>query len=83
MKRPDGCVVSPDGSAEIKAGKKPRGLLFSREGDRLYVSNGGGDYVSIVDPTKNIAFGKTPAGRDPRAMILTPDGKYLVISNVS
>ena len=32
--------------------------LLSRDWDRLSVSNGGEDYVSMVDPLKNIAAAK-------------------------
>jgi YVTN family beta-propeller protein len=68
---------------EIKVGKEPRRLLFSKDETKLYVSNGEERYVSVVDCKTNQEISRIRAGRDPRSMVLSPEGKFLAIGNVS
>jgi YVTN family beta-propeller protein len=62
---------SGDIAATIMVGKRPRGIVTSRSGDRLkvYVANAGSNSISVIDPTINkvekeipIRFGREPVG---------------------
>ena len=56
---------------------------MSPDGSRLYVTNGEERFLSVIDPKTNAVIDKVKTGRDDRAMAFTPDGKYLIVGNVS
>ncbi len=89
----DGVVASIDPSTgkvkEIKTGMQPTGLLLNKDQGRLYVSNSGGDTVSIIDTatdqviktilTRPAALHGLP-GCTPEGLTLSPDEKTLYVA---
>lgn len=67
-------------TAVIKGFKSPVDIAFSPDGSRAYVSNEGGNTVSVVDTgTKTIVA--TISGFDhPTALAITPDGSRLYVA---
>ena len=68
-------------SAEIKSipcGSKPQGLAFSPDGKTLYVANGGGQTVAIIDTEKREKVGEIPTGDGPIRIAVTRDSKYII-----
>jgi YVTN family beta-propeller protein len=61
---------------------RPMGLALSRDGKTLYVSNGRGGTVSIVDTAKRRVVGTIAAvGARPWGLALSADGKTLYSAN--
>lgn len=57
----------------------PVAVLPSPNGRTLYIVLAGSDLVELVDvtePTQPRLLGFLPAGRNPRGMVLSPDGRY-------
>lgn len=62
----------------IPTGPGPQGCVFSHDGKLLYVTNGRGSSIAIVDTAKKERIGEIPTGKTPVRIALTPDGKTLV-----
>ena len=67
----------------IKVGASPSGLAINPTGTRLYVSNGGSNTVSVVDPTTNLEITKVTVGLQPSGLAVSPDGTRLYALNRS
>lgn len=62
----------------IPTGGHPQGGVFSKDGSRLYVTNGDGDRISVIDVAGQKLISNIPTGRSPGRIALTPDGRTLV-----
>jgi YVTN family beta-propeller protein len=65
----------------LPAGSRPMGVRVSPDGHRVYVSNGRGGTVSIIDSHSYAVVGSISVGTRPWGMALSPDGKYLFTAN--
>ena len=50
-------------------------------GRRIYVSNGRGGTVSVIDPATDSIIGTVKVGTRPWGIALTPDGRKLYTAN--
>lgn len=77
--------VIDSGSFVVKrtfaVGRRPRGLLFSKDGKTLFVCASDSDAVQIVDPATGRKLHDLPSGEDPEQFALAPDGHTLYIAN--
>jgi YVTN family beta-propeller protein len=62
----------------IPALGRPQGGVLAPDGGRLYIVNGTGDAITIIDPRTQTAVGTIPTGKGPGRIAITPDGKTLV-----
>jgi len=62
-------------------GKIPFGLAISPDQKRLYVCESGINAIAVVDIGSFNLLGHIPVGWFPAKMEVTPDGKYLIVSN--
>ncbi len=87
-------VLDADSGARVAqwpAGLHPNELLLSRDGTRLFVSNGGLNTVTELDtrdgrPVETLvsAFAAgDPPGSTPDSLSLSPDGRTLFVANAS
>ncbi|MGI9089695.1 MAG: beta-propeller fold lactonase family protein, partial [Gemmatimonadaceae bacterium] len=60
---------------------RPVGVVASRNGARVYVTNGRASTVSVVDATTHRVLGSIPVGRRPWGVALTRDDKTLFTAN--
>lgn len=65
----------------LPRGNLPCGVLVSRSGKRLYVANGRGNSVSIIDLPDLRLAATVPAGRRVWGIALSPDEKRLYAAN--
>ena len=69
------------GKIELPAGSRPMGTAINRDGTRLYVSNGRGGTVAVVDPRAAKVLQMIAVGKRPWGIALSPDEKYLYVAN--
>jgi YVTN family beta-propeller protein len=62
-------------------GAKPMGVQLSPDGQRLYVANGRGGTVSLVNLATDSVVTSTKVGTRPWGIALTPDGRKLYAAN--
>jgi YVTN family beta-propeller protein len=62
----------------IPTGGKPQGGVFSKDGSRLFLTNGGANQIAVIDATTHQTVGAIPTGEQPGRIAITPDGKTLV-----
>ena len=62
----------------IHTGAQPQGGVFSKDGNRLYVTNRDGNQIAIIDTRKLELTGAIHTGKGPARVALTPDGRTLV-----
>src|SRR3954451_4669261 len=48
---------------------------------RAYVTNGGGNSVSVIDMTTNTVVATIPVGVSPRSAVVSRDGRHVYVSN--
>jgi YVTN family beta-propeller protein len=58
----------------------PQGGVLSRDGTRIYLTNGKGNSISILDTARQERIGVIRTGQGPNRIALTPDGGTLVYS---
>ena len=51
------------------------------DGSRIYISNGRGGTVSVIDPATDSIVGSVKVGTRPWGIALTPDGAKLYTAN--
>ncbi|WP_427015843.1 beta-propeller fold lactonase family protein [Pseudarthrobacter sp. P1] len=86
-------VFSVDGltltaGPDITVGTHPNALLVDKTANRLFVSNGDSDNVSVVDPTTNTVsatisvapYKDAPGGTQPTNLALSADAKTLYVT---
>lgn len=64
----------------IKVGKKPAGIVINKDKKKIYISNPGGNSISIIDLIKN-EKNEVFAGNNPLGIELSLDQKKIFISN--
>ena len=62
-------------------GQRPRGLIFSKDGKKLFVCASDSDAVQVIDPDAGKMIENLPSGEDPEQFTLAPDGHTLYIAN--
>jgi YVTN family beta-propeller protein len=67
----------------VAVGERPRGIVISPDGRRVYIANSGSDSISVLDTLTaevidTIFLG---LGVGPEGMAITADGKYLITAN--
>ena len=58
----------------IKAGQRPRGIVTSPDGKKVYVCASDDDTIEVYDTTTYAKIGTLPSGPDPELMVASPDG---------
>jgi DNA-binding beta-propeller fold protein YncE len=64
----------------IRVGDEPAGIVVV--GDVAYVTISGEDRVVAVDLLTRTVTGSADTGRDPRALTVSPDGRYLYVASL-
>jgi YVTN family beta-propeller protein len=57
------------------------GVVVSPDAKRVYVANGRGGTVSVIDAATNTVISTVAAGQRPWGIALTPDGRKLYTAN--
>jgi YVTN family beta-propeller protein len=60
---------------------KPMGVVVSPDGRRVYVANGRGGTVSVIDAASNTVRSTVAVGQRPWGIALTSDAKKLYTAN--
>jgi len=66
-----------DGSAQFK----PKGVVVSADGKRVYVATGRGNSMAVIDGEQLKLVALIPVGQRPWGIALTPDGRKLYTAN--
>lgn len=66
----------------IRTGKGTHGILFSRDGKRMFVTNRGEGSITVIDPATGaiLTTWRIPGGGSPDMGALSPDGSQLWLS---
>ncbi|QJF52597.1 PQQ-dependent catabolism-associated beta-propeller protein [Roseobacter ponti] len=62
-------------------GERPRGISFSKDFSRLYISASDRNVVQVMDPLTGEVLHELPSGKDPGQFVLHPDDQHLYIAN--
>jgi YVTN family beta-propeller protein len=85
VRHPDVFVIDVNSNtivATITCPGGPQGIAFSADGRTAYVANELKDAVYVVDTVTNtVEPGAIAVGKDPALVSLTPDGKFLYVTN--
>ncbi len=65
----------------LPPGSRPMSVKLSRNGKRIYVSNGRAGTVSVLDGRTYELLSTIPVGTRPWGMALSPDGRFLYTAN--
>lgn len=68
-------------SATAKIGKRPRGILVSKDGKHLYVAVSDEDTIRVIDAVTLKPVRDLPSGEDPETFAMDPGGTQLFVSN--
>ncbi|HEX8090358.1 MAG TPA: beta-propeller fold lactonase family protein, partial [Blastocatellia bacterium] len=60
---------------------KPMGIAISRDGSRLYVSNGRGNSVAVIDTRSNKILAMISVAQRPWGIALSADGRKIYTAN--
>src|SRR5262249_25036802 len=66
---------------DIKVGTFPRGLTFAPDGKTLYVALAGADEVVQLDCESQKDLRRWPAPSEPRQLLLSPEGHWLLAAS--
>jgi len=77
--RIDGATLKP--LPPIQIGKRPRGMVISPDGHRLYVAVSDENHIAIIDLPSGRITGILPSGPDPETFASSHDGKRLYVAN--
>ena len=66
---------------KLPPGSRPMDVKVSRDGKKLYSSNGRGGTVSVIDVKKYEVLKTIKVGQRPWGMAISPDGKFLYVAN--
>jgi YVTN family beta-propeller protein len=66
---------------KMPEGSKPMGLQVAPDGKKVYVSNGRGGTVSVLDVATDSILSTTKVGTRPWGVGVTKDGKKLYTAN--
>ena len=67
--------------SQIAVGKRPRGMVLSHDGKRLYVAVGNDDRIDVIDLATRKVVDHLPSGPDPERFAISPDGRWLYVAN--
>jgi YVTN family beta-propeller protein len=65
----------------LPSGSRPMSVRVSPNGQSVYVSNGRGGTVSVIDPHTYAVTASIKVGTRPWGIAISPDGKYLFTAN--
>ena len=65
----------------LPRGAKPVGVVVSPDGGRVYVANGHGNSVAVIDAASYKVVANVPVGKRPWGIAITPDGKRIYTAN--
>ena len=66
---------------KMPADARPMGVLISADGKRVFVSNGRGGSISVINTATNTIEKTIPVGKRPWGIALSADGKKLYTAN--
>lgn len=66
-----------DGSTQLK----PKGVVVSADGKRVYVATGRGNSVAVIDGDSLALITLIPVGQRPWGIAMTPDGRKVYTAN--
>jgi len=80
------CVFAIDGatlktSECIEVGERPRGLVASPDGKRLYVAVSNANRIAVVDTATRKVLRTIESGPDPETFAISPDERHLYVAN--
>ena len=80
------CVQAVDGASLkvlecIKVGERPRGMVASSDGKRLYVAVSNANRIAVIDTESRKVLRSFDSGSDPETFAVSPDEKRLFIGN--
>jgi len=62
-------------------GERPRGIAFSEDFSRLYISTSDRNVVQVIDPQTGQVLHELPSGEDPGQFVRHPNDRYLYVAN--
>lgn len=62
-------------------GERPRGIVFSEDFSRLYISTSDRNVVQVMDPKTGEVLHELPSGEDPGQFVRHPNDRHLYIAN--
>lgn len=65
----------------IEVGDRPRGMVMSPDGKRLYVAIGNENRIAIIDTATCKLIRSVPSGPDPETLALSPDERTAYVAN--
>jgi len=65
----------------VSTGERPRGIIFSKDHDVLYICASDSDTVQVMDPDTGKVLHNLPSGEDPEQFALHPNNRFLYIAN--
>lgn len=65
----------------IGVGERPRGLVASRDGKRLYVAVSNANRIAVVDTAARKVLRTIASGPDPETFALSPDERRIYVAN--
>ena len=66
---------------DVPVGHKPYTCAIDSFRDRLYITNWGGDTVSVLNSHTGALVGTIQVGEKPNDILVTPDGKTIFVAN--
>ena len=68
--------------AKVPVGMHPAHVVVSPDGPLAYVTNGGGDTVSVIDTAARRLAATIPVGKFPHGLRISPDGRQAYVANL-
>ena len=65
----------------VEVGKRPRGLVASPDGTRLYVAVSNDNRIAIVDVASRKVLRTLQSGPDPETFAISPDERFVYVAN--
>ena len=72
---------NPVVSGTVSVGYKPQGIAVTPDGSKVYVTNYGGDNVSVISTATKTVIGTVDVGSYPYDVAITPDGTTAYVTN--
>ena len=65
----------------VRAGSYPIGMAVNPAGTAAYVTNYGGNSVSVINLATNLVTATIPVGSNPRGVVVNPAGTLAYVTN--